>query len=285
MNTRSAATAGTTSGEARRNRLDRVLAARQDQGRTALIVYITAGFPDLATSRRLIPALLEAGVDVVELGLPFSDPLADGPTIQRASHLALQRGVRVADVLDLARTARAEGVAGPLVLMSYVNPLLATGLLEEPRRLMESGFDGLIVPDLPSLESQRWEAACEGVGLRWIPFLTPTSPEARIRQVTGREGGFIYCVSLTGVTGARRSLPPSAVELLTRVRGRSRRPVAVGFGVSGPEAARALAQYADAVIVGSALLDRIFAAEAEGANPVRAAQELVSDLRKALDDR
>lgn len=267
------------------NRLDRVLAARRQRGQKALLIYITAGYPDLATTRRLLPELFAAGADVVELGLPFSDPLADGPTIQRASHLALQRGVRVADVLGLARSLREGGVDGPLVLMSYVNPLLAAGLLEQPERLAAEGFDGLIVPDVPSLESGRWEGACEAAGLRWIPFLTPTSPEAQIRRVAAQPGGFIYCVSLTGVTGARRGLPASAVQLLERVRDHWQRPVAVGFGVSGPEAARALAQHADGVIVGSALLDRLEEAVRAGADPVAAAREFVADLRKALDDR
>lgn len=278
-------TGATAAGGAAGNRLDRVLAARRQRGEKALLIYITAGFPDPATSRRLIPELFAAGADVVELGLPFSDPLADGPTIQRASHLALQRGARVADVLGLARSLREDGVEGPLVLMSYVNPLLASGLLDQPQRLAAAGFDGLIVPDVPSLESGRWEPACEAAGLRWIPFLTPTSPEERIRQVVDQPGGFIYCVSLTGVTGARQGLPESAVQLLERVGGRSRRPVAVGFGVSGPEAARALSQHADGVIVGSALLDRLEDAARTGADPVAAAREFVAGLRKALDDR
>src|SRR5690606_16950188 len=267
------------------NRLDQALAARLGRGQAALLIYITAGFPDLDVTRRLIPELFAAGADVIELGLPFSDPLADGPTIQRASHLALQRGVRVADVLDVARDARRRGVDGALVLMSYANPLLARGLLQEPRRLAEAGFDGLIVPDVPSLESASWEAACASAGLHWIPFLTPTSPEEQVRRVGAVEGGFIYCVSVIGVTGARSPLPETVADVLGRVRAHSRRPVAVGFGVSGPEAARELARHADGVIVGSALLDRMEAAAGAGLDPVAAAAEFTAAVRKAMDDR
>ena len=275
------------------SRLDAVFQARKQQGRPALIVYVTAGYPHLDLTRRVLPELVAAGADVVELGMPFSDPVADGPTIQRAAQVALERGTRLADVLGLVGDLRREGFGAPVLLLAYANTLLAGGLLADPMPLVQHGFDGLIVPDLPSVESASFEALCRRVGLHWIPLLAPTSRPEHIEVVAGQSGGFIYCVSVTGVTGARETLPPSTVELLRRVRARARRPVAVGFGVAGPEQARQLAAFADGVIVGSALVERLAVAEsacAEGRlgheeeQAIGAAVSFVRALREALDD-
>ncbi|HEY8415436.1 MAG TPA: tryptophan synthase subunit alpha, partial [Thermaerobacter sp.] len=189
------------------NRLDAALARARAEGRAALIVYVTAGHPDLETTRQLIPALFEAGADVVELGMPFSDPLADGPTIQRSTQHALARGVRLPDVLDLVRDLRAGGIGGALVLLTYANPLLARGLLDEPAPLAAAGFDGVIVPDLPMVERGPVEAAFRAAGLPLIPMVAPTSSPEHIRRAAAGRGGFVYCVSVTGVTGARKALP------------------------------------------------------------------------------
>ena len=239
------------------NRLDHALARARAEGRAALIVYVTAGHPDLHATRRLVPALFEAGADVVELGMPFSDPLADGPTIQRSTQHALAQGVRLPDVLDLVRGLRTDGVAGALVLLSYANPLLARGLLDEPAPLATAGFDGVIVPDLPLVERGPVEAAFRAAGLHLIPMVAPTSSPQHVRRAVAGRGGFVYCVSVTGVTGARKDLPAELPRWLDRVRAAGQRPVVVGFGVSGPDQVRALAAHADGVIVGSALVERI----------------------------
>ncbi|GAB6876511.1 tryptophan synthase subunit alpha [Thermaerobacter litoralis] len=246
------------------NRLDGALARARAGGRAALIVYVTAGHPDLEATRRLVPALFAAGADVVELGMPFSDPLADGPTIQRSTQHALARGVRLADVLDLVRDLRAGGVDGALVLLTYANPLLARGLLDEPAPLAAAGLDGVIVPDLPLVERGAVEGAFRAAGLHLIPMVAPTSSPEHVRQATAGWGGFVYCVSVTGVTGARQNLPEELPAWLDRVRAAGPRPVAIGFGVSGPEQARALAAHADGIIVGSALVERIEGAAQAG---------------------
>lgn len=276
------------------SRLDRALARAREEGRAALMVYITAGHPDLETTRRLVPALFDAGADVVELGMPFSDPLADGPTIQRSTQHALRQGVRLPHLLDLVRELRAGGVQGAVVLLTYANPLLARGLLDHPAPLSEAGFDGVIVPDLPSVESETVQRAFNQAGLHWIPFVAPTSSDEHVRRVAAGRGGFIYCVSVTGVTGARQHLPEGVLDLLRRVRSAGPRPVAIGFGVAGPEQARRLAAHADAVIVGSALVEQIERA-ATGGNAggvgsgcdageiAEAAAGFVASLRRAVE--
>lgn len=264
-------------------RLDQALERLREQGRKALIVYITAGHPDLETTKTMIPALFEAGADVIELGVPFSDPLADGPTIQTAAQHALAQGVTLGDVLSLVKTLRDQGESRPLACLCYVNTLLAYGLLKEPQPLADAGFDAVIVPDIPSIERAPYEAGFQAAGLHLIPFLTPTSTQAQFDDVAAGRGGFIYCVSVTGVTGARSSLPASTRALLQKARERCRRPVAVGFGIADATTAAAMAEVADGVIVGSAVVQRITDAVAGGGDPVRAAAAFVRSLREALD--
>ncbi|EKP95660.1 tryptophan synthase subunit alpha [Thermaerobacter subterraneus] len=273
------------------NRLDAALARARSEGRAALIVYVTAGHPDLAVTRQLVPALFAAGADVVEVGMPFSDPLADGPTIQQSTQKALARGVRLAGVLDLVRDLRVQGVDGALVLLTYANPLLARGLLDDPSPLAAAGLDGVIVPDLPMVERGRAEAAFRAAGLHLIPMVAPTSSPEHVRRAAAGRGGFVYCVSVTGVTGARKNLPDELPAWLDRIRAAGPRPVAIGFGVSGPEQARALAAHADGVIVGSALVERIEEAARDGSSTdeqarvravVDAATAFVTALRQAL---
>lgn len=263
---------------------DRLEARLRVPGRPALVVFVMAGDPDLGFTARLVPALVEAGADAVELGVPFSDPLADGPTIQRAAQRALAAGIRLEDVLALGARLRGEGLEAPLVLLSYVNPLLRRGLEAAAAAAAAAGYAGLIVPDVPDEERGPLEAACARYGLAAIPFATPTTDGERLRRIGARARGFLYCVSLTGVTGARDRLPPEALDLLRRARAVSRAPVALGFGVSRPEQARTLRGLADAVIVGSALVECLEGAASDPEGALAAARARLAALRAALGD-
>jgi tryptophan synthase alpha chain len=230
--------------------------ARQ-AGRTALMPFITAGYPSLATSEANILGLILGGADIVEIGMAFSDPLADGATIQRTSQTALANGIRPGDSLELAYRLRSvHGVETPLVLMGYYNPIFHYGVDRFTREAAEAGVDGFIVPDLPTEESDDLLAACRATGRDLIFLLAPTSTDARIASVAERASGFIYCVSLRGVTGARAALPDLA-PYLRRVREHTALPLAVGFGVSTAEHVRQIGQFADGAIVASALIDHL----------------------------
>ncbi|MBM3956802.1 MAG: tryptophan synthase subunit alpha [Gemmatimonadetes bacterium] len=227
------------------------------EGRIGLIPFVTAGYPSLDMTLDIVRAVVEAGADVVELGVPFSDPLAEGPTIQRSSHLALEQGVTPGDCIATAARLRSAGVKAPLVLMGYYNPVLSMGVDEFCRRAGDAGVDGLIVADLPADESGPLREAAGASGVGVIPLLALTSTEERIRAACRHARGFVYCVSLLGVTGARRELSERIEGLVSRVRRHTDLPVAVGFGVSRPEHVRSIARYADAAVVGSALIDAI----------------------------
>ena len=227
------------------------------EGRSALITYLTVGYPDVAATLELAPALERGGADIIELGVPFSDPLADGATIQRASHHALRQGVTLSLCLDIARQLRNKGMTCPIILMSYFNPLLSYGLDRLAAKAAEVGVDGFIVPDLPPEEAGDMLQSCRPRGLDLVFLLAPTSTDERIDKVSQASSGFIYCVSLTGVTGARAALPESLPSFIARVRRRTTLPLAVGFGISTPEQVAQVTRYADAAIVGSALLDLI----------------------------
>jgi tryptophan synthase alpha chain len=250
---------------------------RRSQGQVGLIPYLTVGFPSVAATLEMVPALEEAGADVVELGVPFSDPLADGTTIQRASFHALGQGVTLAGCLELCRQLRREGVRVPLVLMGYYNPILAYGVQRVAQDAGAAGVHGFIVPDLPVDEARPLREACDVHGLSCIPLLAPTSTESAIAQACDSAGGFIYCVSLTGVTGARTSLPSAAPELVARVRRHTTLPVAVGFGISQREQVQAVSAYADAVVVGSALIEAV--EEAAPGHEAARAREFLQGLR------
>lgn len=253
-----------------------------DSGRKALIMYLTVGYPTLHAAREIVPALVKAGANMIELGVPFSDPLADGVTIQKATQQALLNKVNVRHCLQTVRDLRGDGVEVPLLFMGYYNPLLQYGLDRFASEAAEAGTDGLIVPDLPPEEAGDLLAACQANHLDLIFFVAPTSTEARIQQVAELASGFIYCVSLTGVTGARTSIPASLPQLLERVRSRTSLPLAVGFGVSQPEQAREVATVADGVIVGSALVNIVEHSVEKG---VAEAAEFTEGLRDAMDMR
>ncbi len=233
------------------------------EGRVTLVPYVMAGYPDEATSEALAVALGEAGADVIELGVAFSDPLADGATIQHASQAALETGMTLGKALKLAARVHAR-VATPLVLMGYYNPLYAFGLARFCEEAAQAGVAGLIVPDLPPEESEPLRAAAAARGIELIFLVTPTSPDARIARVAeiaGKTGGgFVYCVSLSGVTGARADLPEELPAFLARVRAATSLPLAVGFGVSQPEHVAKIGRIADGAVVASALLNAVDAA-------------------------
>lgn len=240
------------------SRIAETMARLRAEGRLGLIAYLTVGYPDVESTLRLVPALAAGGADLVELGIPFSDPLADGATIQRASHHALGQGVTVTVCLDVVRRLRQEGLTIPLLLMGYYNPVLAYGIQAFARDAADAGVDGLIVVDLPPEEATAVQAACVGHGLNLIYLLAPTSSDERIALVAGQAGGFLYCVSLTGVTGARQELSPGLAEFLARVRRHTSLPLAVGFGISRAEHVQAVARLgAEAAVIGSAIIDLI----------------------------
>jgi tryptophan synthase alpha chain len=217
------------------------------------VAYFTAGDPSLDDTRRLCVESVQRGADVLEIGVPFSDPLADGPVIQRAAQRALAAGVTLPRVLELVRAVRAE-VAGPIVALSYYNPVLAFGLGAFAEAAVLAGLDGLIVADLPPEEAGPLDRAARAAGLDLIHLLAPTSTPARMRLIARRSRGFIYVVSVTGVTGVRDTLPADLVRQLRALRLITTQPICVGFGIATPEHARTLAPYADGLIVGSALV-------------------------------
>jgi len=251
----------------------------QARDRAALMPYLTLGFPTPEGSLEVIQATARAGADLIELGVPFSDPLADGPTIQRSTQAALGQGISVSRCLELVACLRQRGVSQPLLLMGYVNPILAYGAEKFVRDAAAAGADGLILPDLPPEEAGDLESACRTNGLALVYLLSPNSSPERIRFVASRSTGFVYLVSLTGVTGARKELPPALPDFIQRVRSATRLPLAVGFGISTPEQAAAVGALADGVIVGSALVDAIAKA---GSDPASAAEEFVSGLSRGL---
>ena len=265
------------------SRIGQTMARLRKKGRLGLIAYLTVGYPDTETTLRLVPALAAGGADMVELGVPFSDPLADGTTIQRASHCALQQGVTPAVCLDVVKQLRARGLAIPLLLMGYYNSVLAYGIDEFARDAGAAGADGLIEVDLPPEEAAGVQTACAGRGLDLIYLLAPTSSDERIALVAAQASGFIYCVSVTGVTGARGQLPAGLSKFLARVRGHTSLPLAVGFGISKREHLETVAGLgAEAAVIGSAIINVIDRAPAEEREErVREYVEVVTGRRNA----
>ncbi|HXM52692.1 MAG TPA: tryptophan synthase subunit alpha [Candidatus Binatus sp.] len=244
--------------------------------RLALIAYLTVGYPRLDVTPSLVEAAAQSGADAIELGIPFSDPLADGRTIQAASQQALKGGVTVARAIEVARAARKTTVV-PLLFMTYLNPILAFGLERFCRAASEAGIDGLIVPDLPPPESADLRRAADASQMDLVFFVAPTSSEAGIVAACRAATGFIYCIAVTGVTGARAELDPSLLPLIETVRRHTSLPIVVGFGISRVEHLRALTGKADGVIVASALLDAIARSPEDPAGQVR---RFLSDLRQ-----
>jgi tryptophan synthase alpha chain len=226
----------------------------KSRGEKALIAYLAAGDPAPEATPVLVRALAEAGADMIELGIPFSDPLADGPTIQAASQRALAAGITTEKALAIVRELRDGGLELPLLIMTYYNLVLHDGEEAFCRKAREAGVDGLIIPDLPLEESEGLQAAARRYGLDLVQFAAPTSAPERIRRLAQAATGFLYVVSLTGVTGERQSIPPRFREVVAEARLHAEIPVAVGFGISTPEQVREVAAIADGVIVGSAIV-------------------------------
>ena len=237
-------------------RIDRVFKRLKARGEKALIPFITAGDPDLSTTRALALEMAARGADLLELGIPFSDPLADGPTIQAASNRAVKGGVHLAEVLKLAGELRRETEI-PLILMGYYNPILQYGLDRTAREAGALGVDGFIIPDLPLEEAGPWRVAAAKAGVAPILLAAPTSGPERIRAMGRLTRGFLYYVSVTGITGARTELPPELIAALQEVRSLVKCPLAVGFGIATPEQVKWLAPYVDGVVVGSAIVSRV----------------------------
>ena len=237
-----------------KDRIKESFAAIKRQGRTGLIVFLTAGFPDKQATLELVPALVAAGADAIELGVPFSDPLAEGPVIQQSSFLALQQEITLADCMDMVEELREQVPDTPLVLMGYYNPIYSFGLQKFAERAEESGVDGLIAVDLPHSEAAPLAAQCAAHGIHMIPLLAPTSTDESIRESCVDAGGFIYCISVTGVTGTRDEVSVRGIELLERVRPHTSLPLAVGFGISQREHVETVCRDAEAAVVGSALV-------------------------------
>ena len=238
------------------SRLQSTFARLRAEERLGLIAYLTVGYPRLELTPTLVEAAAAAGADAIELGIPFSDPLADGRTIQAASQTALKGGVTVARSLEVGRQAR-QRTDIPLLFMTYLNPILAYGLERFCRAAHDAGIDGLIVPDLPASESGDLRRAADASAIDLVFFVAPTSREAAIEAACQAASGFIYCIAVTGVTGARAQLDPAVLPMIETVRRHTALPVVVGFGISRPEHLAALQGKADGVIVASALLDAI----------------------------
>lgn len=262
------------------NRIIAKFAQLRDNKQKALITYVTAGDPNLERTEDLVVAMEKAGADLVELGIPYSDPLADGPVIQAASQRALKSGTTLDKIFHMVENIRTRTQI-PLILMTYINPILQYGVERFAARAAKAGVDGLIIPDLPVEEEEILSGPVREAGLVIIPLIAPTSTDVRIARIAGQAQGFIYCVSLTGVTGVREQLNLNIDPFLERVRKFTDQPLAVGFGVSGPDQARAVAQKSDGVIVGSALVKIIAEHGDTGETPEKVAQ-LVKNLKEAI---
>jgi tryptophan synthase alpha chain len=258
------------------SRIAATFARLREQRRLALIAYLTAGYPRLDLTPDLVEAATQSGADAIELGIPFSDPLADGRTIQAASQVALKGGMTVARALEAARASRTKTDV-PLLFMTYLNPILAFGLERFCRQAADAGIDGLIVPDLPPAESADLRRAADASQIDLVFFVAPTSSEAGIDAACKAATGFIYCIAVTGVTGARAELDPAVLPLIETVRKQTSLPIVVGFGISRIEHLRAMEGKADGVIVASALLDAIARAPEDPAGQVR---QFLSGLRR-----
>jgi tryptophan synthase alpha chain len=247
------------------------------KGRKALIGYITVGHPEAGRTAEMARVLAGSGCDIIELGIPFSDPLGDGPTIQQSSFRALQNGTTPEVCLEAAAAIRRE-TRLPLLFMSYYNPIMSYGDEKFFRDAAGAGVNGFIIPDVPPEEGEKLEGYAAANGLDYVYLLAPTSTDARIKTAAARSTGFIYLVSLTGVTGAREELPPELESFVGRVRAATDKPLAVGFGISTPAQARRVAKAADGIIVGSRIIQLI-----EQDHSLWAVRDFLASLREAID--
>ena len=262
------------------NRIDKTFARLKKARQKALIGYITAGFPAKASLQTLVPLLEKAGVDLLEIGVPFSDPIADGPTIQYSSQIGLANGASLAWILKSVHELRLRGIALPLILMSYCNPIYAMGIEAFFQKAKSAGVDGLIIPDMIPEEAKGYSRAAQKHGIQLIYLVAPTTPKSRIRTVANQTRGFLYAVSLTGVTGVNHAVPEELSSFLKSIKAVCKKPIAVGFGITTPEQARRISKQADGVIVGSALIKAIEKSKRSGFD---GAARFIRSLKGALD--
>ena len=264
-------------------RLNQVLAQNKAQGRKNLVTFITAGDPNLVATEQLMHTLVASGVDVIELGVPFSDPMADGPVIQRASERAVAQGVSLRDVLALVRKFRVSNQHTPVVLMGYANPIERMGQDNFIEEAVKAGADGALVVDYPPDESHDFAQKAQASGLNIIYLVAPTTTDARIKATAAAASGFIYYVSLKGVTGAATLDVQDVSDKVAHLRQFTDLPINVGFGISDATSARAVAQVADGVVIGSKIIQLVESAQSEGQDMVQVVSAWVSDIRSALD--
>jgi tryptophan synthase alpha chain len=265
------------------NRIDATFDRQRAAGRTVLVPYVTAGDPSLAAMTGVMDALVEAGADIIELGVPFSDPMADGPVIQRASERALAQGIGLGDVLDLVAAFRARNATTPIVLMGYANPVESMGVATFVDRACAAGVDGVIIVDYPPEEATEFAALLRARGVAPIFLIAPTTPDDRIERIAKLAAGYVYYVSLKGVTGAGNLDAGDVARKLAAIRRHVSLPVGVGFGIRDAESARAIAAHADAVVIGSRIITEI--EHGAPADAARRAGTFLATIRHALDTR
>jgi tryptophan synthase alpha chain len=262
------------------SRIERRFAKLREEGRAGLVIYLTAGDPDPDTSLALFEGLAGAGADAIEIGMPFSDPMADGPAIQAAGQRALHRGMTLRKTLELVRTLRRRDTDTPYVLMGYYNPIYRYGADEFARDAVAAGVDGAIVVDLPPEEDAELAQPARAAGLDIVRLATPTSDAARLPAIVGGASGFLYYVAITGITGTRSADAASVRQAVTRLRQFTHLPIAVGFGIKNPAQAAEVAKAADAAVVGSAIVDRLaLNLDAAGGAKPGLVEAVVADIR------
>jgi tryptophan synthase alpha chain len=264
------------------SRLGDTFARLKGEGRAALVTFVTGGDPTPAATPAILDALVAGGADLIELGMPFTDPMADGPAIQRANLRALAAGTRTADLFDIAKGFRERHPAVPLVLMGYANPMLRRGAQWFAEACAEAGVDGVICVDIPAEEDPAIGPALRAAGIDLIRLATPTTDVARLPMVVDGAGGFLYYVSVAGITGMQQATNTSIADAVARLREGTDLPIAVGFGIRAPQQAEAIAAVADGVVVGSAIIDLVAKASEEGRDPAPDVLNLVSSLSKAV---
>ncbi len=272
------------SGSLTDTRITRKFAHLKEQDRKAFVAFLTGGDPDYETSRNLICGLPQAGVDLIEVGIPFSDPMADGPAIQASSQRALKAGMTLSKTLELVREFRIHDNSTPIVLMGYYNPIYRYGVDRFVHECASSGVDGLIIVDLPPEEDKELCDPALTAGLHWIRLVTPSTDDSRIESVLHNVSGFVYYISVLGVTGTRRAMTDHVEEAVTRLRQYTGLPIAVGFGIKTPEHARSVAEKADGIVIGSAIVDLVKAnLENDGSPKSELAETVHSYIREIAD--
>jgi len=261
------------------SRIDDVFKKARTEGKLAFIPFVTAGFPDEKKSKELIIGLSKAGVDLIEVGIPFSDPIADGPVIQATSNIAISNGMNIVNAIKMAGDLSCE-ISCPIVFMTYFNPIYRYGLERFAADCCKNRIAGVIVPDLPFEEAGEWIMSAKRNNLDTIFLVAPTSPDERIKHIAENTQGFLYCVSLKGVTGARQEISRNTIDFMLKVRSLTDKPIAVGFGISDTNQVKQLREYADGVIIGSRLMQIML----DGSDPTTGADEVLGFVDKIMSE-